>query len=97
MFAAHAISKRSFIFTLTPPLCVCVCVWKVYEDPHKPLPSLVVHIRGLVDGITESDVVEALREFGTIRYDAGWNPGVLSYSVWTMALWPSSFLSSLVV
>ncbi|KAG7314413.1 hypothetical protein KOW79_021716 [Hemibagrus wyckioides] len=41
---------------------------EVYEDPHKPLPSLVVHIRGLVDGITESDLVEALREFGTISY-----------------------------
>ncbi|XP_062844429.1 heterogeneous nuclear ribonucleoprotein L isoform X2 [Trichomycterus rosablanca] len=39
-----------------------------YEDPHKPLPSLVIHIRGLVDGITEADLVEALREFGSISY-----------------------------
>ncbi|KAI5092987.1 heterogeneous nuclear ribonucleoprotein L2 isoform X1 [Silurus meridionalis] len=39
-----------------------------YEDPHKPLPSLVVHIRGLVDGVLEADIVEALQEFGTISY-----------------------------
>ncbi|KAK1788226.1 hypothetical protein P4O66_015966, partial [Electrophorus voltai] len=39
-----------------------------YDDPHKTLPSLVVHVRGLIDGITESDIVEALREFGTISY-----------------------------
>ncbi|XP_066515295.1 heterogeneous nuclear ribonucleoprotein L [Hoplias malabaricus] len=39
-----------------------------YNDPHKTLPSLVVHVRGLIDGITESDLVEALREFGTISY-----------------------------
>ncbi|XP_058631216.1 heterogeneous nuclear ribonucleoprotein L isoform X1 [Onychostoma macrolepis] len=39
-----------------------------YDDPHKTLPSLVVHIRGLIDGITEADLVEALQEFGTISY-----------------------------
>ncbi|XP_060761707.1 heterogeneous nuclear ribonucleoprotein L2 isoform X1 [Neoarius graeffei] len=39
-----------------------------YDDPHKPLPSLVVHIRGLVDGVLEADIVEALQEFGTISY-----------------------------
>lgn len=39
-----------------------------YDDPHKPLPSSVVHIRGLVDGIMEADLVEALQEFGAIRY-----------------------------
>lgn len=38
-----------------------------YDDPHKPLPSPVVHIRGLVDGIIEADLVEALQEFGGIR------------------------------
>ncbi|XP_077447762.1 heterogeneous nuclear ribonucleoprotein L [Stigmatopora argus] len=37
-----------------------------YDDPHKPLPSPVVHIRGLVDGVVESDLVEALQEFGTV-------------------------------
>ncbi|KAM9781442.1 heterogeneous nuclear ribonucleoprotein L [Syngnathus typhle] len=37
-----------------------------YDDPHKPLPSPVVHIRGLVDGIVETDLVEALQEFGTV-------------------------------
>ncbi|XP_041863822.1 heterogeneous nuclear ribonucleoprotein L isoform X1 [Melanotaenia boesemani] len=39
-----------------------------YDDPHKPLPSPVVHIRGLVDGVMESDLVEALQEFGAISY-----------------------------
>ncbi|XP_058274271.1 heterogeneous nuclear ribonucleoprotein L2 isoform X2 [Hemibagrus wyckioides] len=39
-----------------------------YDDPRKPLPSLVVHIRGLVDGVLEADIVEALQEFGTISY-----------------------------
>lgn len=38
-----------------------------YEDPHKTLPSVVVHVRGLVDGVTEADLVEALQEFGAIR------------------------------
>ncbi|XP_047186580.1 heterogeneous nuclear ribonucleoprotein L-like isoform X2 [Scophthalmus maximus] len=36
------------------------------DDPHKPLPSPVVHIRGLVDGIMEADLVESLQEFGAI-------------------------------
>ncbi|XP_046898983.1 heterogeneous nuclear ribonucleoprotein L isoform X2 [Hypomesus transpacificus] len=39
-----------------------------YDDPHKTLPSPVVHIRGLVDGIMEADLVEALQEFGTISF-----------------------------
>ncbi|XP_071390750.1 heterogeneous nuclear ribonucleoprotein L isoform X3 [Centroberyx affinis] len=39
-----------------------------YDDPHKTLPSPVVHIRGLVDGIMEADLVEALQEFGAISY-----------------------------
>ncbi|XP_066559915.1 heterogeneous nuclear ribonucleoprotein L isoform X9 [Amia ocellicauda] len=39
-----------------------------YEDPHKTLPSPVVHVRGLVDGIMEADLVEALQEFGPISY-----------------------------
>lgn len=38
-----------------------------YDDPHKPLPSPVVHIRGLVDGVMEADLVEALQEFGVVR------------------------------
>lgn len=29
---------------------------------------MVVHVRGLVDGVTEADLVEGLQEFGTIRY-----------------------------
>uniref|UniRef100_A0A8C6KSH1 Heterogeneous nuclear ribonucleoprotein L n=1 Tax=Nothobranchius furzeri TaxID=105023 RepID=A0A8C6KSH1_NOTFU len=39
-----------------------------YEDPHKTLPSVVVHVRGLMDGVTEADIVEALQEFGAISY-----------------------------
>ncbi|KAJ0061454.1 hypothetical protein NL108_001860, partial [Boleophthalmus pectinirostris] len=39
-----------------------------YDDPHKPLPSPVVHIRGLVDGVMEADLMEALQEFGTISF-----------------------------
>ncbi|TRY85171.1 hypothetical protein DNTS_006358 [Danionella cerebrum] len=39
-----------------------------YIDPHRTPPSLVVHIRGLVDGVLESDIVETLQEFGTISY-----------------------------
>ncbi|KAK7904262.1 hypothetical protein WMY93_016869 [Mugilogobius chulae] len=33
-----------------------------------PLPSPVVHIRGLVDGVLEADLVEALQEFGTVSF-----------------------------
>uniref|UniRef100_A0A8C2HWL4 Heterogeneous nuclear ribonucleoprotein L n=1 Tax=Cyprinus carpio TaxID=7962 RepID=A0A8C2HWL4_CYPCA len=29
-----------------------------YDDPHKTLPSLVVHVRGLIDGISETDLME---------------------------------------
>uniref|UniRef100_A0A674NGW3 Heterogeneous nuclear ribonucleoprotein L n=1 Tax=Takifugu rubripes TaxID=31033 RepID=A0A674NGW3_TAKRU len=39
-----------------------------YEDPHKTLPSVVVHVRGLVDGVTEGDLCDALKEFGEISY-----------------------------
>uniref|UniRef100_A0A8C3UUK9 RRM domain-containing protein n=1 Tax=Catharus ustulatus TaxID=91951 RepID=A0A8C3UUK9_CATUS len=39
-----------------------------YEDPHKTPASPVVHIRGLIDGIVEADLVEALQEFGPISY-----------------------------
>ncbi|KAL8219862.1 UNVERIFIED_CONTAM: hypothetical protein K2H54_035130 [Gekko kuhli] len=39
-----------------------------YDDPHKPAASPVVHIRGLVDGVMEADLVEALQEFGPISY-----------------------------
>lgn len=51
-----------------PPASSCAHRFQEsYEDPHKPLPSPVVHIRGLVDGIMEADLVEALQEFGAIR------------------------------
>ncbi|XP_063061243.1 heterogeneous nuclear ribonucleoprotein L-like isoform X2 [Engraulis encrasicolus] len=39
-----------------------------YEDPHKTLPSVVIHVRGLVDHVVEADLVEALQEFGPISY-----------------------------
>uniref|UniRef100_A0A8C1X0X4 Heterogeneous nuclear ribonucleoprotein L n=1 Tax=Cyprinus carpio TaxID=7962 RepID=A0A8C1X0X4_CYPCA len=32
-----------------------------YDDPHKTLPSLVVHVRGLIDGISETDLMEPTR------------------------------------
>lgn len=48
-------------------LCCVFRFQESYDDPHKPLPSPVVHIRGLVDGIMEADLVEALQEFGAIR------------------------------
>ncbi|XP_010714656.1 delta(3,5)-Delta(2,4)-dienoyl-CoA isomerase, mitochondrial-like [Meleagris gallopavo] len=38
-----------------------------YDDPHKTPASPVVHIRGLIDGVVEADLVEALQEFGPIR------------------------------
>uniref|UniRef100_A0AAV2J8T3 RRM domain-containing protein n=1 Tax=Knipowitschia caucasica TaxID=637954 RepID=A0AAV2J8T3_KNICA len=39
-----------------------------YDDPHKPLPSAVVHIRGLADGVMEADLVETLQEYGAISF-----------------------------
>lgn len=44
-----------------------VLTFQGYEDPHKTLPSVVVHVRGLVDGVTEGDLCDALKEFGEIR------------------------------
>nr|XP_032800094.1 heterogeneous nuclear ribonucleoprotein L-like [Petromyzon marinus] len=37
-----------------------------FEDPHKPPPSAVVHVRGLSDTALESDLVEAVRHFGLV-------------------------------
>ncbi|XP_029427418.1 heterogeneous nuclear ribonucleoprotein L isoform X3 [Rhinatrema bivittatum] len=39
-----------------------------YDDPHKTSASPVVHIRGLIDGVVEADLVESLQEFGPISY-----------------------------
>ncbi|KAM8953663.1 heterogeneous nuclear ribonucleoprotein L isoform 1-T1 [Pelodytes ibericus] len=39
-----------------------------YEDPHKTPASPVVHVRGLIDGVVEADLAEALQEFGAISY-----------------------------
>lgn len=50
-----------------PASCCVYRFQESYDDPHKPLPSPVVHVRGLVDGIMEADLVEALQEFGAIR------------------------------
>lgn len=49
-----------------------------YDDPHKPLPSPVVHIRGLVDGVMEADLVEALQEFGVVRSETEAEPRLCS-------------------
>ncbi|XP_037544089.1 heterogeneous nuclear ribonucleoprotein L [Nematolebias whitei] len=37
-------------------------------ESYKPVPSPVVHMRGLADGVMEADIVEALQEYGTISY-----------------------------
>lgn len=39
-----------------------------YEDPRKPSPSPVVHVRGLSESAVESDLTEALQHFGPIGY-----------------------------
>ncbi|XP_072023987.1 heterogeneous nuclear ribonucleoprotein L-like isoform X2 [Amphiura filiformis] len=39
-----------------------------FEDPHKPPPSRVVHVRGLSDGVMDADLVEAMQHFGTISF-----------------------------
>ncbi|XP_075917091.1 heterogeneous nuclear ribonucleoprotein L-like isoform X3 [Petromyzon marinus] len=39
-----------------------------FEDPHKPPPSAVVHVRGLLDTALESDLVEAVQHFGLVSY-----------------------------
>ncbi len=38
-----------------------------FEDPHKPPPSPVVHVRGLNSNVLEADLVEAVQHFGPIR------------------------------
>ena len=38
-----------------------------YDDPHKPNPSPVVHVRGLSDAAIEADLVEAVQHFGAVR------------------------------
>lgn len=53
----------------------CFLSQENYDDPHKTPASPVVHIRGLIDGVVEADLVEALQEFGPIRYSAQ-RPGV---------------------
>lgn len=51
------------------PSSHCVYLFQEnYDDPHKTPASPVVHIRGLIDGVVEADLVEALQEFGPIRY-----------------------------
>uniref|UniRef100_A0A8C9DJC1 RRM domain-containing protein n=1 Tax=Prolemur simus TaxID=1328070 RepID=A0A8C9DJC1_PROSS len=39
-----------------------------YDDPHRTPASPGVHIRGLIDGVVEADLVEALQEFGPISH-----------------------------
>ncbi|ESO83568.1 hypothetical protein LOTGIDRAFT_222631 [Lottia gigantea] len=38
-----------------------------FDDPHKPPPSAVVHVRGLSDAAIEGDLVEAVQHFGGVR------------------------------
>uniref|UniRef100_A0A4W3H5R6 RRM domain-containing protein n=1 Tax=Callorhinchus milii TaxID=7868 RepID=A0A4W3H5R6_CALMI len=37
-------------------------------EEHKILPSPVVHVRGLLDGVMEVDLMDSLQDFGTISY-----------------------------
>ena len=46
----------------------CFLSQENYDDPHKTPASPVVHIRGLIAGVEEADLVEAVQEFGPIRY-----------------------------
>ncbi|XP_061437779.1 heterogeneous nuclear ribonucleoprotein L-like [Lethenteron reissneri] len=39
-----------------------------FEDPHKPPPSAVVHVRGLSVAALGSDLVQTLQPFGAIKY-----------------------------
>uniref|UniRef100_UPI00358FD985 heterogeneous nuclear ribonucleoprotein L-like n=1 Tax=Myxine glutinosa TaxID=7769 RepID=UPI00358FD985 len=39
-----------------------------YEDPHKPSPSSVVHVRALSESAQESDLIDALQHFGPISF-----------------------------
>ncbi|XP_029637625.1 heterogeneous nuclear ribonucleoprotein L isoform X2 [Octopus sinensis] len=41
---------------------------KLMEDPHKPSPSPVVHVRGLSETVVEQDLVDTLQNFGCISY-----------------------------
>lgn len=82
--------------------CFCSFSQENYDDPHKTPASPVVHIRGLIDGVVEADLVEALQEFGPIRYSTQ-RPGVectekstlscpvcdleVTWSVWSMVPW----------
>nr|XP_022315358.1 heterogeneous nuclear ribonucleoprotein L-like [Crassostrea virginica]XP_022315359.1 heterogeneous nuclear ribonucleoprotein L-like [Crassostrea virginica] len=40
---------------------------KSSEDPIKPSPSPVVHVRGLYDNIMERDLTRAVQQFGTVN------------------------------
>ncbi|XP_041352711.1 heterogeneous nuclear ribonucleoprotein L-like isoform X2 [Gigantopelta aegis] len=38
-----------------------------FDDPHKPSPSPVIHVRSLSEHAIEGDLVEAVQNFGTVR------------------------------
>lgn len=38
-----------------------------FEDPHKPSPSPVVHVRGLSEPVSEPELMSALQNFGHIK------------------------------
>lgn len=39
----------------------------MFEDPHKPSPSPVVHVRSLAEHVIEGDLVDAVQQYGPIR------------------------------
>jgi hypothetical protein len=44
------------------------CLQDVVDGVHKVAPSPVVHVRGLADDVTDSDLHEAVLQFGVVRY-----------------------------
>ncbi|XP_075917062.1 heterogeneous nuclear ribonucleoprotein L-like, partial [Petromyzon marinus] len=60
--------KQQLCTIVVLSLLPCRRAQDTFEDPHKPPPSAVVHVRGLLDTALESDLVEAVRHFGLVSY-----------------------------
>ncbi|XP_064621995.1 heterogeneous nuclear ribonucleoprotein L-like isoform X3 [Lineus longissimus] len=39
-----------------------------FDDPHKPPPSNVVHMRGLANNVLEQDILDTVKDFGKVSY-----------------------------
>uniref|UniRef100_A0AAJ7SK93 Heterogeneous nuclear ribonucleoprotein L-like n=1 Tax=Petromyzon marinus TaxID=7757 RepID=A0AAJ7SK93_PETMA len=60
--------KQQLCTIVVLSLLPCRRAQDTFEDPHKPPPSAVVHVRGLSDTALESDLVEAVRHFGLVSF-----------------------------